>query len=550
MTNRKFKAGVSREQTSFLPPSVGDYVEADNPVRAIEAYVGALNLARLGFRHVDSGGGAGQPPYHPADLLKLYLYGYLNQIRSSRRLEREAKRNLELIWLLRSLTPGHRTIASFRSDNWRALKAVNREFVLLVRELGLTGGALVAIDGAFFHGNASKASIVTRKRLAEQMAALDRDIEAYGRELEANDGAEAARSASGEDGGQDGGQDGDQGGGGDMAHKMAALMDKRASTKAQLDRLEASGETQLSRTDADARLLSKRGQLVAGYNVQIAVDDAHKLIVASDVVNDGNDTGQLHAMAQAAKAALGVATLQAAADVGYYNGETLRACEADAIVAYVPQAEKNNRLAKQGRFSLKEFVYDAEQNVYVCPAGARLRAMAGEKRDATSKIHIRYAALRSVCGACPLRSRCLTDKARRRDIYRWEHQDVVDRHRARMAQPQADIMMRCRSALAEHPFGTLKCRAGYCHFLVRGFNKVRGEWGLMALAYNFTRVLNILGFDDFVRYLAAKAAKWALPALHNAATPALGVVIGLLARFSIAIAPNARICASKFGKAA
>src|SRR5229473_3260225 len=265
MTNRKFKAGVSREQTSFLPPSVGDYVEADNPVRAIEAYVGALNLARLGFRHVDSGGGAGQPPYHPADLLKLYLYGYLNQIRSSRRLEREAKRN---------------------------------------------------------------------------------------------------------------------------------------------------------------------------------------------------------------------------------------------------------------------------------------------KRDAAGKMHIRYAALRSVCGACPLRSRCLTDKARRRDIYRWEHQDVVDRHRARMAQPQADIMMRCRSALAEHPFGTLKCRAGYCHFLVRGFNKVRGEWGLMALAYNFTRVLNILGFDDFVRYLAAKAAKWALPALHNAATPALGVVIGLLARFSIAIAPNARICASKFGKAA
>jgi transposase len=548
MTNRMFKTGPSREQSSFLPPSVADYVAADNPVRAIEAYVGALDLAWLGFRHAGAGGGAGQPPYHPADLLKLYLYGYLNQIRSSRRLEREAKRNLELIWLLKGLTPGHRTIAGFRSDNWRALKAANVEFVLLARELGLTGGTLVAIDGAFFDGNASKASIVTRKRLAEQMAALDRDIEAYGRELEANDGAEAACSASDEDGSHDGDQGG--GTGGDMARKMAALMDKRARTKAQLDQLEASGATQLSRTDADARLLSKRGQVVAGYNVQIAVDDAHKLIVASEVVNDGNDTGQLHAMAQAARAALGVATLQAAADVGYYNGETLRACEADAIVAYVPQAEKNNRLARQGRFTLKEFVYDAEQNVYVCPAGARLRPMGGEKRDAAGKNHIRYVALRSVCGACPLRSRCLTDKARRRDIYRWEHQDVVDRHCARMAQPQADTMMRCRAALAEHPFGTLKCRAGYRHFLVRGFNKVRGEWGLMALAYNFTRVLNILGFNDFVRHLAAKAATWAFLALRHAGMAALGVATGLQERFSIAIAPNAGICATKLGQAA
>jgi len=548
MTNRMFKTGPSREQLSFLPPRVDDYVAADNPVRAIEAYVGALDLARLGFRHAGAGSGAGQPPYHPADLLKLYLYGYLNQIRSSRRLEREAKRNLELIWLLKGVTPGYRTIAGFRSDNWRALKAANVEFVLLARELGLTGGTLVAIDGAFFHGDASKASIVTRKRLAEQMAALDRDIEAYGRELEANDGAEAAWSASGEGGGQDGDQGG--GAGGDMAHKMAALMDKRASTKARLDRLEASGETQLSRTDVDARLLSKSGQVVAGYNVQIAVDDAHKLIVASDVVNDGNDTGQLHAMARAARAALGVATLQAVADVGYYNGETLRACEADAIVAYVPQAEKNNRLAKQGRFTLKEFVYDVEQNVYFCPAGARLRPMAGEKRDAAGKKHLRYAALRSVCGACPLRSRCLTDKARRRDVYRWEHQDVVERHRARMAQPQADTMVRRRAALAEHPFGTLKCRAGYRHFLVRGFNKVRGEWSLMALAYNFTRVLNILGFDDFVRYLAAKAAMWALLALRHASMAALGVATGLLARFPIVIAPNARISPTQLGQAA
>jgi transposase len=494
MTNRSFKAGASREQASLLPPRIEDYVEPDNPVRAIEGYVAALDLARLGFRHAERRVGVGQPPYDPADLLKLYLYGYLNQVRSSRRLEREACRNLELIWLLRGLTPCYRTIANFRKENWAALKAANRSFVLLARELDFVDGSLVAIDGAFFHGDASKASIVTHKKLAEQIAALDRDIDGYGAVLEANDAAEATRS-------REDNRDG-SGSGGDIAQKVATLMAKRAQAQADLDRLEASGETQLSRTDADARLLTKNSQTVAGYNVQIAVDAKHKLIVASQVVNDGNDTGQLYAMAAAAKEALGAETLQVAADVGYYNGDTLRACEADAIVAYVPEAEKNNRLAKQGRFTLKEFIYDAEQDVYRCPAGAELRPMAGYKQDAGGKMHIRYAARQSVCGACPLRSRCLTDKARRREVHRWEYQDVVDRHRARMAQAEANTMMRRRAALAEHPFGTLKCRAGYRHFLVRGFDKVRGEWSLMALCYNFFRVLSILGTDRFLAYLA------------------------------------------------
>jgi transposase len=494
MTNRSFKAGASREQDSLLPPRIEDYVGPDNPVRAIEGYVAALDLGRLGFRHADRGVGVGQPPYDPADLLKLYLYGYLNRVHSSRRLEREVCRNLELIWLLKGLTPGYRTIANFRKENWAALKAANRSFVLLARELDLVEGSLVAIDGAFFHGDASKASIVTGKKLAEQIAALERDIEAYGAELEANDAAEATRSHDDDRPGR--------GSGGDIAEKVAALMAKRARAQADLARLAASGETQLSRTDADARLLTKNGQTVAGYNVQIVVDAKHKLIVASEVVNDGNDAGQLYPMAKAAKEALGVETLQAAADVGYYNGDTLRACEADAIVAYVPEAEKNNRLAKQGRFTLKEFVYHAAQDVYRCPAGAELRPMDGYKRDAGGKMHVRYVARKSVCGACPLRSRCLTDKAQRREVYRWEHQDVVDRHRARMAQAQADTVMRRRAALAEHPFGTLKCRAGYRHFLVRGFDKVRGEWSLMALCYNFFRVLSILGMPRFLAYLA------------------------------------------------
>jgi transposase len=490
MTNRTYKSGLCREQVSFFPPRLEDYVRQDNPVRAIEAYVSSLDLGGLGFRHIDGGGGAGQPAYDPGDLLKLYLYGYLNRVRSSRSLEREAGRNVEVMWLLRGLTPGYRTISDFRKDNVDALKAANRAFVLLLKTLDLVGGELVAIDGAFFHGDASQASIVTKTRLAAQVATVEREIEAYSTALEANDAAEDQMPTPAQPSGKD------------IAEKVAALMEEQARIKANLARLEKSGETQLSRTDPDARRLSKRGQVVAGYNVQIAVDDRHKLIVASNVVNDGNDSGQLHEMAVAAKEALGVETLQAAADVGYYNGDTLRACESDDIVAYVPEANKNNRLAKQGRFTLKDFAYDGQADVYRCPAGAELRPMEGYKEDVGGKLHVRYAALQSVCGVCPLRSRCLTDKARRREVHRWQHQDVIDRHRARMAEADAAIMMRRRAALAEHPFGTLKCRAGYRHFLLRGFHKVRGEWSLMALCYNFARVLSILGLGRFLAYLA------------------------------------------------
>jgi transposase len=508
MTNRAFKTGESREQPSLLPPRIEDYVVPDNPVRAIESFVCALDLAKLGFRHADRGVEVGQPPYDPADLLKLYLYGYINQVRSSRRLEREACRNLELIWLLRNLKPGYRTIANFRKENWEALKAANRSFVLLVRELGLVGGTVVAIDGSFFHGDASKASIFTRKRLAEQIVKLDQEIEAYGRSLEDNDAAEAKEPRKDRPGGDGAGD------GGDIGAKVTTLMAKRSRAQADLDRLEASGETQLSLTDPDARLLVKSGQGVVGYNVQAVIDDKHKLIVASEVVNDSSDVNQLHAMAKAATEALEAEGLQVLADTGYYSSTELKACEDDGIVAYVPPPEGNGQIEKQGRFSLKHFSYDEAADAYRCPAGKLLRPMKGRWQNTSGRIEIRYASRKAVCGTCQLRPRCLTPKAPYRTIGRWEHEDVLERHRARMQG--ADELMRRRSALVEHPFGTLKCRAGYRHFLVRGFNKVRGEWSLMALCYNFTRVLNILGFERFVAYMAAKAlavCKFALAAI-------------------------------------
>ena len=509
MTNRPIKCGASREQASFLPPRIEDYVGPDNPVRAIEAYVEAVDLGEFGFRHASAlGGGAGQPPYAPGDLLKLYLYGYLNQVRSSRRLEREASRNLELIWLLKGLRPGYRTIGDFRKDNWAALKAANRDFVLLARELGLVGGALVAIDGAFFPGDASKASIATKTKLAERLAALDRDIEAYGEAIEANDAAEQGSPE------RRGGADGNGDGGGNPADKVAALMAKRAEARAALDRLERSGESQLSTTDADARLLSKSGQRVAGYNVQIAIDDKHKLIVASEVVNAGNDTGQLHAMAKAAKAALGAETLTALADGGYYNGAALKACEDDGIVAYVPQPRRSGRLKALGRFSPEAFAYDAAADAYRCPAGQLLRPTPGLKTNAGRRER-RYVSRKAVCDACPLRLRCVTGKAPTRTVQRWEHEAVIARHRARMAD--AGLPMRRRAGLAEHPFGTLKCRAGYRHFLLRGFDKVRGEWSLMALCYNFARVLNILGLEGFTACLARRKAAFLSVAITAAA---------------------------------
>lgn len=505
MTNHTFKSGESREQASLLPPRIEDYVGPNNPIRAIECFVCALDLAKLGFRHADRGVEVGQPPYDPADLLKLYLYGYINQVRSSRRLEREACRNLELIWLLKNLRPGYRTIANFRKENWQALKAANRCFVLLVRELGLVGGTVVAIDGSFFHGDASKASILTRRRLAGQIARLDQEIEAYGKSLEDNDAAEAKEPRKDR-------PDGDGGDGRDIGTRVANLMAKRSRAQADLDRLEENGETQLSLTDPDARLLVKNGQGVAGYNVQVVVDDKHKLIVASEVVNDSSDVGQLHAMAKMAKEDLNAEELQAIADEGYYSSLELKACEDDGIVAYVPVPEGTGRLEKQGRFSRKDFRYDSGADAYRCPAGELLHPIKGRWQNASGRLEIRYASRKAICQACRLRSLCLNKKGSQRIVYRWEHEDVLERHRARMQG--ASELMRRRSGLVEHPFGTIKCRAGYRHFLVRGFNKVRGEWSLMALCYNFTRVLNILGFEGFVACIA-KLLLWLQCALKD-----------------------------------
>jgi hypothetical protein len=286
---------------------------------------------------------------------------------------------------------------------------------------------------------------------------------------------------------------------------------------------------QVSLTDPDARLLAKSGQAVAGYNVQTAVDDKHNLIVASSVVNDSSDVNQLHAMSKAAKQALDVETLEVLADAGYYSSVELKACEDDGITAYVPPPDA--RLKNPERLSLDDFSYDPAADIYRCPAGAQLRPIKGRWQNTSGRVEIRYTSRKATCRTCALKTRCLSQKAAIRTIRRWEHEDVLDRHRARMKG--ADELMRRRFAIAEHPFGTIKCRAGYRHFLLRGFDKVRGEWSLMALCYNFTRVLNILGLERFVACVAK-----ALLSCQRASRALANALLLALEGFLMRIAPR------------
>jgi transposase len=501
MANRRYKNGQYRHQFTLLPPSIEDYVSEQNPVRAIDAYIATLNLSQLQFKNTaysNSEGQAvygispGQPAYDPAILLKLYLYGYLNRIHSSRRLEREAARNLEVIWLLENLCPGYKTIADFRKNNANALKAVNKDFVLLCRELKLFGGEQVGVDGSFFKGNTSKNNIYTAEQLDNQITDLEQKISNYQQQLAEQDARD------------------DQAGIGSLiedsslSEKIAQLKAKQAQKKALQSKLLKSGNSQISTVDPDARLLSKNGQTTAGYNTQIAVDSKHKLLVAVEVTQDGNDSQQLMPMLEKAQEVLQSEQLTVLADAGYYNGDQLKQAEDQGISVYVPIPKTVDAAAKDGRFGREQFQYDEASDSYQCPQGESLSRSDYARERGKRKAHV-YQSKPSVCKDCPLRTQCLSAKANYKKLERWEHQDVAIRHKERMKQ--AHGMMKKRASIVEHPFGTLKHRAGMHHFLMRGLEKCRGEFNLMALCYNFTRVMKILGFEAFRDYCAQRSEK-------------------------------------------
>ncbi len=489
MSSRRYQPVLNRQQDMLLPPCVDEYVNQNHQVRAIDAYVDTLDLQALGFKNTQPVISAGQPAYHPAALLKLYLYGYLQGIRSSRKLEREASRNLEVMWLIEGLRPTYKTIADFRKVNGAALKAANRDFLLLCKELALFGGEQAAVDGSFFKADASKSGIYTEDKLNQQLDYLDKKIAEYQQAL-------ADQDATDDRAGKDNLVEDEQ-----LQQKLEQLRNKQAKKKALQQQLKDSGDKQVSTVDKDARLLTKRGQTVAGYNVQIVVDDKHKLIVAEEVTQDGNDSHQLVPMLEKAQNILRSENLTGLADSGYYEGNLLKTCEEQNITVYVAIPDKSKAIAAKGRFTREQFSYDLEQDCYSCPQGKPLAA-SGKAHQKNGKWLTRYQSKATDCNQCPLREQCLGAKAAIKQIHRWEHEAVVERHKQRMGQKPG--IMKKRGALVEHPFGVLKHRAGMNHFLMRGLEKCRGEFSMMVLDYNFTRVLNILGVDALMDYCARR----------------------------------------------
>ena len=477
----RFIDGEDRMQQALLPNSLEDYVSEENPVRVIEVFIEELDLAALGFTGMTPAA-TGRPSYHPSTLLKIYLYGYLNRLQSSRRLERETQRNVELMWLTGRLSPDFKTIADFRKDNGEAIRAVCRQFVELCRRLNLFTRAVVAIDGSKFKAvnNRDKNFTVTKvgKRLEQVDASIVRYLAALDRaDREEGDVAEAKSVR--------------------LKEKIAGLRRQMQSLKAMEQTVQAASDQQVSLTDPDARSMatSGRGTGVVGYNVQIAVDAEHHLIVAHEVTNQGHDRQQLAPMAFKAQEATGCEQVTALADRGYFSGDQVLSCEGTGVAPIVPKTLTSSG-TKRGFFTRQDFIYDAEKGHYTCPAGQHLTR--GRVRSDRSGDIDQYRHL-TTCFTCPLRSRCTPTKLRR--IKRWENEDVLDRMQARLDRmPDA---MGVRRQTVEHPFGTLKAWMGATHFLTRTLDKVRTEMSLHVLAYNLKRMIRIFGVGPLMAAIRA-----------------------------------------------
>lgn len=497
---KRFIEGDDRGQGTLLPELLDDYVAEDNPVRVVDVFVEELDLARLGFARVVPAK-TGRPAYRPAVLLKLYIYGYLNRIQSSRRLEREAQRNVELMWLTQRLAPDFKTIANFRKDNGKAIRNVCRQFVVVCQQLDLFSDAVVAIDGSKFKAVNSSDRNFTDAKLKRRMAEIEATISRYLEELDTADRQEPAKAQPKRV---------------RLNDKIAALKSQMATLKEIEAKLAETGETQISLSDPDARSMMTRGSGIVGYNVQTAVDAKHHLIVEHEVTNNGSDRDQLSSMAKKARTAIGTTTLTAIADRGYFKGEEILACREAGISALVPPT-KTSPAKADGRFDKADFIYDPSTNTYRCPAGQTLiwRFASVEKG---MKNH-RYWS--SNCKDCPLKNQCTPSQQRR--ITRWEHQDVLDDMQARLEQtPDA---MRVRRSTVEHPYATIKAWMGATHFLTRGLERVKTEMSLHVLAYNFSRLLGLLGTTSmmaairaYARFLRRFRALWTLRLLTRPKT--------------------------------
>jgi transposase len=472
-------AGHNRSQALLLPESVDDYVGPENPVRFIDAFVDGLDLAAAGFVRV-APQVTGRPGYAPKDLLKLYVYGYLNRVRSSRRLEAETHRNIEVIWLLRHLKPDFKTIADFRRDNRKAFRPIFRQFVLLCRQLDLFGRELLAVDGTRIKAVNNKDRNFTRASLTKFIEVADAKLDDYLQRLDQSDVSESGTAGSRTK---------------NLAEKIAAIRERRTRCKAMLTELDRTGEEQISLTDPDSRAMAAHTRVAVGYNIQVAVDAKHKLIVEQQVTNQVVDMGQLTRTAAPAKDVLGVETIAVVADKGYFKIEDIEACEKAGIEPYVPRPQRGPSV-KAGLFRKDEFSYDAASDSFVCPAGQRLHPYSSSFLRGLSKTNYTN---KPACDDCVIRSLCTN--GRFRTVSRLENEAVLDRMQARLAE-RPDILDRRRETV-EHPFGTIKQWMNQGAFLTRGLEKVRAEFSLTALVYNLRRVLNIVGFSKLMAAVAA-----------------------------------------------
>lgn len=475
---KRFVQGDSRTQSFLLPEALEDYVTDTNPVRVVDVFVDELDLQKLGFEGVEPAL-TGRPSYHPEVMLKIYIYGYLNRIQSSRRLEREAQRNVELMWLTGRLAPDFKTIARFRKDNGKAIRSVCRQFVVLCQRLDLFAEAIVVIDGSKFKAVNHRDRNFTSARLERRMRDIESGIARY---LEAMDTADRqepaiakARTAR-------------------LQDKIAALKEQMRSLKEIEVQLNAAPDKQISLTDPDARSMKTRGTGVVGYNVQTAVDTKHHLIVAHAVTNDGIDRDQLTSMAKLARTEMAVDKPTAVADRGYYKSEEILACHEAGITVFVPKTVTSSATA-HGRFGKEDFIYDAKTNEYRCPAGERLiwRFSTVERGLKLSKYWS------SNCQQCSLKGDCTPGPQRR--VARWEHEAVLDEMQVRL--DHAPEMMRIRRQTVEHPFGTIKAWMGATHFLTRTIGRVSTEMSLHVLAYNMKRVIKLLGSEAVMTAMRA-----------------------------------------------
>jgi len=471
---------ADRNQGTLLPERVEEYVSDENPVRVIDAFVGELDLAMRGFEGMEPKP-TGRPGYHPATMLKIYLYGYLNRIQSSRRLEQEARRNLELMWLVGRLAPDFKTLADFRAENAAAIKNVCREFIVLCRCWGLFTEATVAIDGSKFKAVNHRDRNFTSGKMKTRMALIERSISEYLTQLDRMDRKEtpsAPRQVA------------------RLKERITTLKQEMRRLRGLRSRMEATPDGQVSLVDPDARSMASQGKgtKIVGYNVQTAVDTKNHLIVTHEVTNVGSDRHQLKKMAEAAREALGTENLTAIADRGYYSGEEMKACDDAGIVPLIPKNFTSTSRA-DGRYDKSDFVYIHRRDAYRCPAGEyAIRRFTSIERGMAI-----YKYWSSACPRCALRSKCTTSEYRR--IGRWEHEDVLEKMQARLERNPSRMQLRRQTA--EHPFGTIKSWMGATHFLCRTLPKVSAEMSLHVLAYNLNRVMRILGTSALIEALRA-----------------------------------------------